>query len=106
MLTCVATGNPVPSVAWLKDGSPISGNALDRNGILYINEFTTKDSGNYTCIATSVLGIAETHFSLTGTELIHSFCNCLLSWTSKILCTIKLSSRKTFAVRVQNEHLQ
>lgn len=66
MLTCVATGNPVPFVAWLKDGSPLSGNALDRNGIMYINEFAIENAGHYTCVANSVLGSAETHLSLTG----------------------------------------
>ena len=66
MLTCVATGNPIPSIAWLKDGSPLSGNALDRNGILYIKEFTMGNSGNYTCVATSTLGSAETNLPLTG----------------------------------------
>jgi len=71
MLTCVATGNPIPCVVWLKDGSPLSGNALDRNGILYIREFTMQNSGNYTCVATSALGSAETHLSLTGNIMIN-----------------------------------
>ena len=66
MITCVATGNPIPSVIWLKDGSLLSGNTLDRNGILYIKEFAMENSGNYTCIANSVLGSAETHLSLSG----------------------------------------
>ena len=66
MITCVATGNPIPSVVWFKDGSLLSGNALDRNGILYIKEFTMENSGNYTCVANSVLGSAETHLSLSG----------------------------------------
>ena len=70
MLTCVATGSPIPVVAWLKDGSPLSGNALDRHGVLYINEFTIQNSGDYTCQATSTLGSAESHLSLTGSGLV------------------------------------
>lgn len=74
MLTCVATGNPIPFVAWLKDGSPLSENALDRHGILYINEFTIQNSGNYTCLATSELGSAASHLSLTGSDLVPRTC--------------------------------
>jgi len=66
ILTCVASGNPIPSVLWLKDGAHLMGNTLDRNGILYIREFSADNTGNYTCVATSVLGSAETHISLTG----------------------------------------
>lgn len=77
MITCVATGNPIPSVVWLKDGSLLSGNALDRNGILYIKEFTMDNLGDYTCIANSVLGSAEIHLSLSG-----SVWDCLLFYTA------------------------
>lgn len=66
MLTCVGSGNPIPFVKWWKNGSSLPRNALDRNGILYISEFGMQNSGNYMCVATSALGSAETHLSLTG----------------------------------------
>ena len=66
ILTCVASGNPIPSVMWLKDGAQLMGNVLNKNGILYIKEFSADNTGNYTCMATSMLGSAETHISLTG----------------------------------------
>jgi len=66
ILTCVASGNPIPAVQWLKDGAQLMGNVLDKNGILYIKEFSADNTGVYTCVASSMLGSAETHISLTG----------------------------------------
>ena len=60
-ITCVAVGSPMPFVKW-REGSrdltpdnelPIGKNVLELKNI--------RDTGNYTCVAASKLGIIETH---------------------------------------------
>ena len=60
ILFCNATGNPVPTVSWTKDGSPISSNSRislsDDNKQLTITNVNRTDSGEYRCVASNSLG--------------------------------------------------
>ncbi|XP_007433382.1 roundabout homolog 3 [Python bivittatus] len=65
LLQCHVTGNPLPSIQWLKDGQRIMGSdprmSLLDNGTLQITNLQISDSGLYVCIATSSTG--ETRWS-------------------------------------------
>ncbi|GIY25109.1 hemicentin-1 [Caerostris extrusa] len=66
ILNCSATGNPFPSIIWLKDGNELE---LDNNYFLSsdniqleISNVEAHDSGTYVCIATNVAGSSEKEF--------------------------------------------
>jgi hypothetical protein len=64
-LKCPATGSPEPMIQWSKSGQLIvSGDriALTEEGDLVIQKSRTSDSGEYRCLARSVLG-EDTAFS-------------------------------------------
>ncbi|KAJ0063893.1 hypothetical protein NL108_013312, partial [Boleophthalmus pectinirostris] len=65
LLRCQASGEPVPSVSWLKDGLSLLGKdprmSLQELGSLQIKNVKVSDSGIYTCVATSSSG--ETSWS-------------------------------------------
>ena len=52
VLTCDASGQPSPTLRWLKDGREleITGNKLE------IAEVALPDRGNYTCVAKNMFG--------------------------------------------------
>ena len=62
-LSCNATANPVPTILWTRDGSPVdtSGNSTrisfsaDTNQLTITNVSRT-DSGEYRCVAKNSLG--------------------------------------------------
>ncbi|MEJ1271337.1 hypothetical protein NN561_002173 [Cricetulus griseus] len=47
---CVATGKPIPTIRWLKNGYP-----LDANGELLIRNAQLKHAGRYTCTAQTIV---------------------------------------------------
>uniref|UniRef100_A0A672FH44 Roundabout, axon guidance receptor, homolog 2 (Drosophila) n=1 Tax=Salarias fasciatus TaxID=181472 RepID=A0A672FH44_SALFA len=65
LLKCQASGDPIPSVSWLKDGVSLLGKdprmSLQELGSLQIKSIKLSDSGIYTCVATSSSG--ETSWS-------------------------------------------
>ncbi|TKS80768.1 Roundabout -like protein 2 [Collichthys lucidus] len=65
MLKCQASGDPIPSISWLKDGVSLLGKdprmSLQELGSLQIKNVKLSDSGIYTCVATSSSG--ETSWS-------------------------------------------
>ncbi|XP_061904610.1 neuregulin 2a isoform X1 [Entelurus aequoreus] len=58
---CEATGNPLPTYRWFKDGIELKGKKIriknsQKNSRLQINRAKLGDSGNYTCVVENLLG--------------------------------------------------
>ncbi|ESO09972.1 hypothetical protein HELRODRAFT_72804, partial [Helobdella robusta] len=69
VLFCNATGQPTPSISWLKDNKTLSMNKdkcqLSDDGTLKIMELHSNDSGRYTCMATNEMGEAQSSCYIT-----------------------------------------
>ncbi|XP_069497466.1 hemicentin-1 isoform X2 [Ambystoma mexicanum] len=67
-LTCEASGIPLPSVAWIKDGRPVklsnSVRLLPGGRTLRLLQTAVDDAGSYTCIVTNVAGEHRKLFNL------------------------------------------
>ncbi|KAL1417827.1 hypothetical protein MTO96_006084 [Rhipicephalus appendiculatus] len=82
-LPCVATGDPKPMVAWVREGIasqqlfstappgvPTAADPLVRvhghgsRATLELRKLRASDAGNYTCVATSSVGVAQKRFSV------------------------------------------
>ena len=67
-LSCDATGNPVPTISWTKDGSPISSDSRislsNETKQLTITNVDRTDSAEYRCVANNSLG-NETSYPAT-----------------------------------------
>ncbi len=68
-LHCSSTGEPSPSVSWLKDGLPLLKNIdylIDggRGETLHFKHSHDKQAGNYTCEAKNIAGSVSKHFIL------------------------------------------
>lgn len=50
-LTCIAEGNPKPTVIWSKDGSRFTAGET-----LTISEVNLQNAGDYQCLADNVIG--------------------------------------------------
>ncbi|XP_061072227.1 roundabout homolog 2 [Conger conger] len=65
LLKCQASGDPIPTISWLKDGVSLLGKdprmSLQELGSLQIKSIRLSDSGIYTCVAASSSG--ETSWS-------------------------------------------
>ncbi|XP_077582419.1 neurofascin homolog (chicken) a isoform X15 [Stigmatopora nigra] len=71
-LHCPFFGSPIPELRWFKNGQ---GSGLDGgqyrvyvNGTLEIKQAHTEDEGTYTCVASSILGMAENQVRLEVKE--------------------------------------
>ncbi|XP_068741513.1 hemicentin-1-like isoform X2 [Montipora capricornis] len=68
-LTCQVDGFPPPSLQWTKDGSPLK----TKGSILLLKALEIKDSGEYTCTATSSLqelsDSASTNLTVVDTQM-------------------------------------
>ncbi|XP_072429742.1 hemicentin-1 isoform X3 [Chiloscyllium punctatum] len=68
-LECEASGIPVPSLMWLKDGSPVSSfsdaiQVQSRGRVLSITSAQISDTGKYTCVALNAAGEQQQHIDL------------------------------------------
>lgn len=68
-IECEASGTPLPSITWLKNGLPFT---LKENVLLKNDGFTLffaylleEDSADYTCIASNDVGSVEQNFNVT-----------------------------------------
>uniref|UniRef100_G1PQB8 Hemicentin 2 n=1 Tax=Myotis lucifugus TaxID=59463 RepID=G1PQB8_MYOLU len=65
-LRCQATGEPAPTVEWLRAGQPRAGRRLRTlpDGSLWLERVETRDTGTYECVAHNLLGSATARASL------------------------------------------
>lgn len=58
MLHCQATGYPIPSLSWQKDGQAVDPSHVTvlSNGSLFISGTVVQDAGKFSCIASNVAG--------------------------------------------------
>uniref|UniRef100_A0A3B5AUN6 Cell adhesion molecule-related/down-regulated by oncogenes n=1 Tax=Stegastes partitus TaxID=144197 RepID=A0A3B5AUN6_9TELE len=67
-LLCEATGVPVPSITWLKDGTPISSLQWQwsiRGNRLELGPLSLSHAGTYTCVAKNNEGQTQKDYTLT-----------------------------------------
>nr|XP_033816119.1 hemicentin-1 isoform X1 [Geotrypetes seraphini] len=68
MLTCEASGIPLPSITWLKEGRLIGPSSSIRilagGRTLRLMQAAVDDAGSYTCIVTNAAGEERKHFNL------------------------------------------
>ena len=62
-LTCIATGNPQPTIAWYRDGSEIPG---EGSPFLVIEEVELSDRGVYWCTAVNTEGSVSSFPAFVG----------------------------------------
>ncbi|KAM9376655.1 vascular endothelial growth factor receptor kdr-like isoform 2-T2 [Pholidichthys leucotaenia] len=68
VLTCYASGVPIPIITWHKNGVPVeesTGVTLEENGKLVIRRVKKDDEGLYECIATNSEGTIKTSAFVT-----------------------------------------
>ena len=87
-LHCNATGNPLPTLSWTKDGSEISNNprisfSEDKNQ-LTITKAERVDSGAYRCVASNSLGSNTSDAAVVNVQCKYrgAFMRKLIIWTS------------------------
>ena len=67
-LSCDASGNPVPTFSWTKDGSAVNSPTISLssdNKQLTITNVSRGDSGEYRCVANNSIGAAVTSDAAT-----------------------------------------
>ncbi|KAK4311029.1 hypothetical protein Pmani_017444 [Petrolisthes manimaculis] len=68
VLECDARGDPIPQVIWYHGPNQVDSSArlqlIERNQVLLITSVEEGDGGNYTCLATNLVGVTEQNFQL------------------------------------------
>ena len=85
-LSCNATGNPEPSISWVKDGFPINSNSRisfshDKQR-LTITNVSRMDSGEYRCVARNRVG------NNTSNSKVNVLCKCRTLFYFQVLLVI------------------
>ena len=74
---CSATGNPKPSVRWVRSDPNWTGHFLyESNGTLVVRDVSITDAGVYTCVAKNVLGAMNKSAILAVKGKIHIISSC------------------------------
>lgn len=63
VLQCQATGEPAPTVEWMRAGQPLEASGRLRtllDGSLWLEQAEARDAGTYECVAHNILGSAIT----------------------------------------------
>ena len=85
-LSCNATGNPEPSISWVKDGSPINSNSRisfsQVNKRLTITSISRTDSGEYQCVVRNRFG------NDTSNSKVNVLCKCRTLFYFRVLLVI------------------
>lgn len=68
----MATGYPKPEMMWYKDGSPVARVFRIGRWALKFTKALSTDSGNYTCVATNILGSASHSWMLIVDGMLYS----------------------------------
>ncbi|XP_064423970.1 basement membrane-specific heparan sulfate proteoglycan core protein isoform X9 [Latimeria chalumnae] len=63
--TCSVSGEPQPTIQWVKDGSDLPPNHKVKDGVLRIENLARSNEGVYTCMASNIFGQAEDSAKLT-----------------------------------------
>ena len=71
-LSCNATGNPVPTISWTRDGSPVNQSSrisfsADKKQLTITNVNRT-DRGKYRCVASNELGNDTSNASIVDIQ--------------------------------------
>ena len=93
-LSCNATGNPVLTISWTRDGSPVdTSNNISRISIsadkkqLTITNVNRADSGEYQCVAENRVGSDTSDAATLDVQCkSESCCNKKIIRTSRLKC--------------------
>ena len=92
-LSCKVTGNPVPTISWTRDGSPVNASGRisfqDDKKELTITNVNRTDSGEYRCVASNSLG-NDTSNVVTLNVQCKYILLCLSIKTEQIVCILLL----------------
>ena len=79
-LSCNVDGNPVPTISWTRDGSPVSTSGRisisDDKKQLTITNVKRTDSGEYRCVANNSLGNATSNAATLNVKCKYSILFC------------------------------
>ena len=92
-LSCNTTGNPVPTISWTRNGSPVNASGRisfqDDKTQLTITNVNRTDSGEYRCVARNSLGIDTSNVAMLNVQ-----CNyillCLSIKTEQVVSMLSL----------------
>ena len=104
-LSCNATGNPEPSISWVKNGFPINSNSRisfsQDNKQLTITNISRTDSGEYQCAARNRVG------NDTSNSTVNVLCKCRTLFYFQVLLIITIFIifiSKSMSIKLQSGH--
>lgn len=95
-LKCAASGSPVPSLSWLKNGNELSSQDAAKvryyegGAILTISSVTSSDSGMYQCLAENNVGNAQA----TASVIVHRSGEIIVIQTFLDVCRVNYQLHK------------